>query len=896
MKRAFISSLVSLFLIGGVAFAYFYFQKYRKPGTDIYGYIPGDVSFFVETRSLPDFIGALKNEPIWMALSSDGFLSETGRGVNYLDSILKAPELPSGLGDERTVVISCHINPAGKTDFLFLTRVSELGGESAAEELMIGLIPGAESGKRINNGIEIHELKKGDISFSYYLHNEILALSFAPYLLEESIRQTVLKSPWPDREFLRPLMESAGKKVEANLYVNYANLAKFLPRLCQEDYRETFASFLQLGAWSGFDLKFREKGFSISGFTHGAAEGNFHSMIRDQSPQKMEMAEILPRNTAVLIYTAFSQYGQFRTHQEKNLHAISEGAKKLREEPLLTDWIGNEYALILTQPRGASADDYAFAAFRCNDLASAQQSLNDLALFRHKNANGTGAPPTEKYRGRTIGFIDYPDMLPAVFGKDFNLLKRNYFTILNEYILFANQASLLRTLLDEFDNRRTLSNAPGWQEFKEKLSPTGNRLVFADLKKFLPVLLLAVDTTVVPISQIIRTATAFAFQASGGGEFVYSNTLLFKQESSVEETNLLWSATLDTGISQKPTVLMNPATEEYEIFVQDDGNAIYLFSQNGEMIFKDTIQEEIISEIFQVDYFRNNKWQLMFNTRSRVYLIDRKGQTVRNYPMKLPFAASAGIAVFDFDNKKDYRWYIPCINNRFYAFQLNTRPVEGWNISEKLDYIDRPLQYFQLADKDFLVISDTSGAVFMLDRKGKKRVEPQTPVRTRYKEPFRLYTGHTIAESKIMTQDDEGKLISFYFDGSVSIQALNEVEPSLFRTMADMDGDLVPEYVLLDSLQLKVIAQDTTLLFSHTFEYPVQDPPFSFGKPGEKFKVGIHSKASNQIFLFGEDGQQYPGFPLKGSTPFYFGPGPEEGTFQVVTGSHDKNLYIYLLK
>ena len=76
----------------------------------------------------------------------------------------------------------------------------------------------------------------------------------------------------------------------------------------------------------------------------------------------------------------------------------------------------------------------------------------------------------------------------------------------------------------------------------------------------------------------------------------------------------------------------------------------------------------INSEIFQVDYFRNGKLQLLFSTRNELYLIDRNGNFVEKYPVKLRSPATCGLSVFDYDNNRDYRLFIACEDKHIYAY------------------------------------------------------------------------------------------------------------------------------------------------------------------------------------------------------------------------------------
>ena len=59
--------------------------------------------------------------------------------------------------------------------------------------------------------------------------------------------------------------------------------------------------------------------------------------------------------------------------------------------------------------------------------------------------------------------------------------------------------------------------------------------------------------------------------------------------------------------------------------------------------------------VSQIDYYKNGKLQLLFNTENQLYMIDRLGNFVTNYPIDLPTTTHLSHALFDYDNNKKYR-------------------------------------------------------------------------------------------------------------------------------------------------------------------------------------------------------------------------------------------------
>ena len=123
------------------------------------------------------------------------------------------------------------------------------------------------------------------------------------------------------------------------------------------------------------------------------------------------------------------------------------------------------------------------------------------------------------------------------------------------------------------------------------------------------------------------------------------------QEDIQEE----WFIQLDTTIRTKPQFVQNHFTKEKMIIVQTNSNMIYALNSEGETIWKKLIDSEIIGRINSIDVYKNNKYQCLFNTNNEIHIIDRNGEYVDGFPLKLDFNTSLSHSLFDYNNKKKYR-------------------------------------------------------------------------------------------------------------------------------------------------------------------------------------------------------------------------------------------------
>jgi hypothetical protein len=200
------------------------------------------------------------------------------------------------------------------------------------------------------------------------------------------------------------------------------------------------------------------------------------------------------------------------------------------------------------------------------------------------------------------------------------------------------------------------------------------------------------------------------------------------QQSATADGNALWSVSLDRRITQGPWLVTDHLSRTKQVLVQDDQNTLALVSCTGKVLWKVNIDGPIIGGIAQVDKFRNGKLQLLFNTASRLYLIDRNGKDVAPFPVDLPEKASAALSVFDYEGKREYRVLVPTEEARLLNYTLEGKPVDGWSPPRTPAICSLPVQHLRLSGKDHLVLVDNFGGVSVLDRRGEKRYEAKARI------------------------------------------------------------------------------------------------------------------------------------------------------------------------
>jgi hypothetical protein len=214
-------------------------------------------------------------------------------------------------------------------------------------------------------------------------------------------------------------------------------------------------------------------------------------------------------------------------------------------------------------------------------------------------------------------------------------------------------------------------------------------------------------------------AIAFSLQRIKGE--VYFNACAGFNPKYKMYRNTLWEAVVDTDLVKTPAAIQNHLTGETELTCQDLNNNLYLLSNTGRVLWKKQIGERIYGDVQQIDYFDNGKLQMLFATENYIHLLDRNGNYVKDFPVKIKAGAAGPVSIFDYDHTRKYRLWLPLKNNTVICLSAQCKLVDGFIPVNLQAPSARPIEQLVLQQKDYFVLTDTSGTVYVTNRKGEER-------------------------------------------------------------------------------------------------------------------------------------------------------------------------------
>ncbi len=898
MKRVVSSSIITLFIIIAVLVTYFYLRNFKSAGGDPINAVPSDAAFVMVLDPANFELNKLSKASYWKLLKKGPAFNKLIENINTIDSLTGSNEEFNSFYKSASWYLSAHVTGAGSFDFLLLKSAgSGTKDDVSVSSLMQQLVgKDTEIHERNYDGITIYEISlSGNRQFSFAVSKGIFISSFTPFLVEDAIRQLKVGKPLTN-DFVK--MEQEVTATGLKLFVNFNNLPAFT-NIFLDSKAATGANFFKrLCGWSSAGIDFTGKNISFSGFMHTADSLQLMNCFAGQQPVETKLLSTLTRKTAMVTYFGLSDFDKFyyrywsqyasqpqQQSRQRVLRSITENYKLKIEEKML-EWMGNEFAMVITEPSGINFDNNSYAVVKAKKTEVAKNSLKTIS--RIVNTKTNSKTMEETYNGHVIGHIGLTGVLPSLLGESFNRVTKMYYTNIGEYFIFGNQASAIRLFIDEYKSGALLAKS-----VSEKLPASGNLFYFMNPTQSTYLMKSVFNSSWKGFLETYKSVFAgfseFSFvMNTSGNDFKFSARLNFMSEKSREGVSQSFVVDTDSSVTMKPLITTDPITNSRQIVFQDEAENMYLVDNSGTVIWKESIDGKLMSEIFELDLFKNNSRQFLFNTREYLYLLDVEGKPVGNYPIRLPAPATNGLAVLSFENKKDPKIYIACDNRRVYAYLPSGKPLPGWNFQQNTGTVTSPAQAIQLGGKYYLLIHDLQGGVSIVNKFGEAGIS--------------LIHGFTVAQNSnfykdpsgpLVTTDTAGNVVMVSGDGLVQIIPLNAAGSDHGFVYSDADNDGDPDYIFLDGRELLAYDKSLTLIYRKEFETPL-DGRLQLVELKDGIKAMVaHSTAANKTWLIKMDGAIYKGFPVKGSGTALIDEINLDGKKNIFTGSSENGFYMY---
>lgn len=913
--------LISFILI--LILGYFLFLRNDIEHTDPLNAIPHDASMIIKIRGSFNSIRPILDEnKIWNEILAFPSVKRLNNYFLKLDSLLSDNRQIAEILKKNELTLSFHKSGKDKISYIVYIPLLSRNNEKEIDDVIVMNMNGkANITRRKYEGTKIQDItfsEKSSLDFSYGFSHGLFILSPSGILLEESIRQldqqnnTVLESG-----FLK-VSETAGQNVEANIFINYRIFPHMLSMLLNEKYKNNLEEFTYFADWGELDASIREDVILLNGFTTtDKSTDDWLNIFLNQQPQKIEIEKVIPDQVAAFLIFSIHDFQRFRKQYKEYLktHGILENYQAeidavnelydINLEEMFYSFMDKEAGVFMTDIKNYDRDQNTFLILKTLSKNQAEDNIMEIITKAASKEKTSSQDFIVDYQidnetGIRIYQMPVPYLASKLLGKMFEGVQNQYCTFYDNYLVFGNSIAALAKYVHTNLLQNNLRSDLEFNKLSNFMSSRANIYYYMDISRSTELIQRYLNDKgsfqMDENKDHFKNFRAFAVQITNEGDLFYNNIFLNYSSDGINEPITIWESRLDYPFDIKPKIVINHNTQEKEIFLQDKDHFIYLINSSGRILWKLKLESPILSDVFQIDYFNNGKLQYLFNTKTRIHLIDRNGNYVEKYPVTLRTSATNGLALFDYENNKDYRIFIATEDRNIYGYNKEGQILKGW-IPEKTEQIlHRPLHHFRLAERDYIVCADNY-STYILNRKGETRVQVKAHFPVSQNNDFRTDFNSPGIKSRIAITDTSGHIHFIYFDGSTEELICGEFTGRHYFDYIDLDGDGKKEFIFADGNELKVYNFDKKIKFSRQFKSKISFAPVTYQFSDTKIKIGIVCSETGDIYLINNDGSVYQGFPLKGSTPFSITNfGQTTSKFNLLVGSNHNFLYNYSVK
>lgn len=894
MKRIIISSIIALVVLLLAAIGFYYSQKYTVIHSNPIDAIPSDAAFIIEVKNGANGLAQLKKSELFKLLDADSSINEIQNSLNWIDSLAKSEDLANKIWSTKNIFISAH--PTKATDFDFLYCLNLPRGTSSGN--LISFIEDLSDKKystsiREYENIKIYEIMKQNESyFTFAISKGVFMFSRTSFLVEDAIRQLKNGISFKKSNSFNQINKSIVNDDSILLYVNHNALNDLLTGFINNERTSLRELFNNICRWSRFNLQFKKGDLQLEGISSSNDTLDLFHTIKNQSAVISKAATVASSRTSVYIDICTTNISKclegmrsnetFFVDKQKSNKIIDSLNQKLKIDlfKLMTNWNSKEVALLITEPASLNLENNTYALMYSENPEAAISSLEKIQFASGKNKG------SEKYRSHSINHINENALVPLFFGKLFIDLQQTYFTSVSNFIVFGNSPSVLKSFIDDYEDKKTLDQEEDFIRHKNNSQLNGQINFYFNLQKGGNILRSLgndeISEKLLNDGIFRKSIESVAISFSGKDDLVTSKSRIDFGIKNKKEIRLLWSAQLDTSISSPPFTIN--AGNENLLIIQDNKNNLNLYNESGQLIWKKIIDEPILSDIFAIDQYHNGEVQIIFNTPTKLYIIDSKGDSVGKFPIRLPAKASNGCLVKDFDGNNQFQIYVACENGVVYAYESTGKPIDEWIFKQNVFGITKSFSTVHY-DKNTFLITHSKNGIILIDRKGKVT---------------RVSTDFDIVKMVAVESDSGQTAIIYLLSTTKDLYSLNisnfkviSKESIDFEVsdIATSGNDLEGQLILLSKNQLyKLEGGSESLLktFDSAGEYSL------VSSTNYPTRSALIDKLKNKFFLLNKDGSPSNGYPVYGSTKFnYIESLGISGNSYLVVGSPSGIIYVY---
>jgi hypothetical protein len=876
---------LSILVLSGIGYTgYLIYLQFQKPSESPIKAISENTVLVIKVHNPAGLIEELpRSNLIWKDLMTFPIFHTLRSEVDFLDSAIRKNENIRKIIRNYPLLLAVSMTGRNTFGLVVLTSVPGTEPDVAITDFIrenykskVTILTSPYSSVTLNEII----VKGNPDPFYFAVKKGVFIGSYHSDLVKKAIDRLSLNISSITGTGFQKVESLTGKKVDANIYINFRYLSSSLSKYFHEDLSSRLVRLSLFADWSGLDLIIKRDELLVNGFTTcGDTSTQYLPLLKDQVPQKIEISRVIPDDIYSFIWLGLSDvktfYSKLKSYQpvqaeiRDNYPGFSEleNRLKIRISDYFVPWVGNEMAVVNSKNNPESEKEVTFGIFRVSDRPLADSLLKELSAMTGKKRE------IQVCRNLQVITLNIPDIIPGTFGSMFGKVYGSCYTIIDDYIIFGNDPASLKRLIDRVSDGRILETRQDYHDISEDISDKSNIYFYYDTKRSLGEIKSMLQENVLgPLNPVIDTLRKFesmAIQLSNRNGIFYTRFFIRYNPAGTSEGPLQWQTTLDTAVLGRPHIIRPKLHGDPAVLVSDKSNNLYMIDNLGNTRWKLHLPGKISGSIREIYQKNADSADYLFNTEYFIFLIHANGNIVSHFPLQLPVRSTNPLTLVAFPGTKDYHILVALADHKIHSWSITGKPEEGWRNAVFNADITREIQVITVSHKEFLFITGNDGQVRITDQKGNTRIK--LPKSFRVSANAMFYINRTNKKGLFLTTDQAGKVVYIQENGTVSEATFNPLKPNHFFLYDDINNDKTFEFIFFDKNTLYYYDKFYKLLYFYSFRREINTPPVVIRAPNGQKLICFIDEASNEVFIFGRKGlyQTPPG--IHGNTLFDIG-------------------------
>ena len=629
----------------------------------------GDSGESVRTDRLTDGVEAIPSDAIF--LFESGSFSEIENMTDKGSALGRLIGCIPSVASEWEAALSMHYSSKNTVSPLLVLSIPEKTDPALFLEDVLDECGGVIE-KRYGQ-VAVHKAAVPDASFAVY--GRFLIASPSMVIVESSLRHLENGTSVKDDPLYAGI--SGVTSDRGVLHVNFSNLGKLFSGAADRKYVSCASFFQSVADWGTFGLEDGDSPVTFDGrLINGRSGGRYADVLLSQRGGRPDVYSIVPHNASYVLTLPMSSADDYIKAWHEWLAA--DGRKK--DYDYVNAVVSKQDSL------GVSAGDFV-GSLDIKELSVFSYASDGLEhkimAFRTDNKKAL-----KNYKDTVCTYL-FKGYIPAYMGEVFRPSAEDAYCALGDWIIVGEQNEI-QALRQEwkrgtfFSLQEYLEQTPAADELREitSMSLMVNTVRYTDSletffkKQYRDVVRNSSGNKNFGLAVLntYRVGDRLGVRAS-----VYSGDL---ESLPVPEDAAKASAVIEdvpVTVPQGPFPVKNFIDGSTNYLEQLKNYDLRLLGRSRNPVWTVKFDKPLCGTVRQIDYLKNDKLQMLFGAGNKVYLLDRLGRMVSDFPVVLEKDILLGPDVYDFKGTKDYIMMVLHTDNTIVQYDLSGKRGSGWN-------------------------------------------------------------------------------------------------------------------------------------------------------------------------------------------------------------------------